>query len=474
MTMTNTNTNTKKNSSRRIKLRGGKAIASGGFGCIFKPALKCKTRKHKAVDVGITKLMKIKHARAEFKEIQLLKKQLMNIPDYGKYFLLDGFSLCEPKSLTRDDLENFDKKCKAMKKINITASNVNDSLDKLRALNMPYGGIDIGDYIKKERMNYKKMHELNTSLLHLLKNGILPMNEKDRFHCDIKDSNILVKEEDDEVRTRLIDWGLSATYKSGEGTSTKIPKVLTNRPFQFNVPFSVVLFNDLLEKMYTDFLKKNPEPTFFMVRSFTINYVITWVNKRGPGHLKALNNIFTIFFERGLVNIEKQFKEDLIEFDYTFYFIFEYIAYVLFKFTENGKFDRMKYFSQVFIKNLDIWGFTMIYIPILEYLNDYYEKLCDCELEIIEKIKEMILYVIECSYVPIDIDKLIKKIEEVGELFLKANKKSTVRFESKLFSSTSLLISKKNTRKATSSGNSKTMSSTISTVSKQTTMRHTK
>jgi serine/threonine protein kinase len=368
-----------------------------------------------------------------------------------------------------------------MKKINITASNVNESLDKLRALNMPYGGIDVGDYIEKERMNYKKMHELNTSLLHLLKHGILPMNEKGRFHCDIKDSNILVKEEDDGVRTRLIDWGLSTTYNSADNASAskKIPKVLTNRPFQFNVPFSVVLFNDMLDKMYTEFLKKNPDPTFFMVRSFTINYVIIWINKRGPGHIKALNNIFTMFFERGLLNIERQFKEDLIEFDYTFYFIFEYIAYVLFKFTEHGKFDKIKYFSQVFIKNLDIWGFTMTYLPILEYMNNYYEKLSHCELEIIEKIKDMILYVIECSYVPIDIDKLTKKIEEVGELFLKATRKSTVQFENKHSSSTSLFNSKKNKteskRESKIKLESKTESKTsLSTISKTNTSRHTK
>jgi hypothetical protein len=27
------------------KIKGGKAIASGGFGCVFNPAIKCKTRK---------------------------------------------------------------------------------------------------------------------------------------------------------------------------------------------------------------------------------------------------------------------------------------------------------------------------------------------------------------------------------------------------------------------------------------------
>jgi serine/threonine protein kinase len=252
------------------------------------------------------------------------------------------------------------------------------------------------------------------------------MNEKEIYHCDIKDSNILVQENGG-VKTRLIDWGLSTTFKGGN----IIPKPLTNRPFQFNVPFSVVLFNDTFTKMYTEFLKKNKEPTYFLTRSFVINYVVTWINERGSGHLKSLNNIFKAFFERGLINIEEQFKKDIIEFEYTFYFIFEYISYVLFKFTKDGKFDKMAYFNDVFLKNLDVWGFIMTYLPILEYLDNYYDKLCDCELEIIEKIKNIILYAIECSYVPIDTNKLSEKLEELNGLFLKADKKSTVEFNGK-------------------------------------------
>ena len=39
--------------------KGGKVIASGGFGCIFKPALKCKNKDKRQED-SITKLMKKK------------------------------------------------------------------------------------------------------------------------------------------------------------------------------------------------------------------------------------------------------------------------------------------------------------------------------------------------------------------------------------------------------------------------------
>jgi hypothetical protein len=438
---------------------GGKAIASGGFGCVFDPAIKCKGSRNSTSNNSrnsssrssnsevsgkglknntITKLMKIKYAKAEYKEIKKIKELLQDIPNYSNYFLLDGFSLCAPGKLSKEDLQRFDRKCKSLKKIDITSDNVNSSLDQLLSLNMPYGGIDIGDYIEQNRMNYKKIHRMNASLIQLLRDGIVPMNEKSVYHCDIKDSNVLVQEETTElVRTRLIDWGLSTSFTSNSSSGNTIPKMLTNRPFQFNVPFSVVLFNDTFTKMYADFLKTHKDPTFFIIRSFVINYVISWVNKRGPGHLKALNNMFVKMFQRGLINIEDSFKDDLIEFDYTFYFIFEYISYVLFKFTRNGSFQKMEYFTQIFLKNNDIWGFVMVYLPILEYLNSYYKQLCDCEKEIIDTIRGMILYVIECSYVPIDVDKIIEMLEKLQTLFLQAGKKSKTRFLEKTPSSNS-------------------------------------
>jgi hypothetical protein len=444
-------------------IKGGKVIGSGGFGCVFKPELKCKNKPTRETnkDGRVTKLMKKKYAKTEFKGIEQYEKMLNSIPNYQDYFLVKGFSICEPDELTQEDLEKFDKKCGALKKIKINSSNVNENLDKLLSLNMPYGGIDVGDYIEYHKMDYKKIINLNKSLIELLKNGILKMNNKNIYHCDIKDSNVLVYD-DENFKTRLIDWGLSTAFKE-DGTT--IPKQLTNRPFQFNVPFSVVLFNDKFTKMYSEFLKKNPNPTFFSIREFVIHYVIKWIDARGPGHLRSLNSIFRVFFERGLVNVEEQFKKDIIEFDYTFYFIFEYISQVLFKFTKSGKFEKMEYFSQVFLKNLDVWGFTMIYLPILEYINNYYDELCDCEIEIVYKIKNIILYIIECSYSPIDSEKLTNKLEELNELFEKAEKKSTTKFEEKRPTSST---TKQSSTKTSSKKKSSTRSSTKKSKSKTT------
>jgi len=455
-------------------IKGGNVIASGGFGCVFKPSLKCKGKPRN--DNEITKLLKTKYAKSEFKYIQQFKKILDDISNYNDYFLLDGFSLCKPDKFDDSDIDNFNKKCKPIKKLDITPSNINSptSLNKLMLINMPYGGIDVGDYIEEHRMNYKKLYEMNISLIQILQNGILPMNERNIYHCDIKDSNILVKDEiNKQVKTRLIDWGLSVLINPND---KNVPKELQNKSFQFNIPFSVILFNDIFDKMYTEFLKQNHEPSFFIIRSFVINYVIVWIKKRGLGHLKPINSMFKVFFENGIDNVDEQFKKELIQYDYTFYFIFEYISYVLFKFTHNGKFEKMKYFSTIFLKNIDVWGFTMTYLPILEYLYRYNNKLCDCELQIIEKIKEMILYIIECSYIPIDNNKIILKTKELNDLFLKAEKKSTITFKKiSSSSSSSTTTSQTNSIKKSASkskSNSKSKSKSKSKSSKKSTSKN--
>ena len=53
--------------------KGGKVLASGGFGCVFSPQLKCKGKTLK--NKGISKLMKKEYAVNEYDEIQKYKKE---------------------------------------------------------------------------------------------------------------------------------------------------------------------------------------------------------------------------------------------------------------------------------------------------------------------------------------------------------------------------------------------------------------
>jgi len=418
-------TKTRKNKIKLNKLsKGGSVIDSGGFGCIFRPALKCKNIK-KTTQPGelITKLMKKKYARKEYNEVMKFYKLLKDIPNFADYFLVEDYSICEPDKLSKSDLTDFNKKCKALKKIDINENNINEPefMDKLLALNMPYGGIDAGKFIDDNWKNPKEMIKLNNALIKLLQFGIIPMNKAGVFHSDLKSSNILVREENDRLYARLIDWGLSASYTSD---GSQIPKVLLNRPFQYNIPYSNILFNSLFSKMYKAFLEKNPAPDYYTLRTFVINYVLKWVEERGPGHLKTMNVICQNLFGNEFKNIDDSFKGDLIEYDFTFYFIFEYITKILQKFTKDGEFDTITYFTEVFLKNVDVWGLVLSYIPIVENIlnSKISKKYLSSKNNIINRIKELMLILIYSSDYAINVTLVLEKLHDLNSLFVYLNK----------------------------------------------------
>lgn len=371
-------------------LTGGKVIASGGFGCIFQPALKCNTQsktKNKHTN-RISKLMTKKHARTEYKEITKFQNLLKQIPHYSDYFLLNDFVLCKPTKLSFKDLTNYKKKCKALNKKNITVKKVNSSLNKLLTLNMPYGGVDL----KHVDMSFTK---LNVALIRLLTKGIVPMNQLEVYHCDIKESNILIKNN----FARLIDWGLSTEFKHGQ----PIPKVLCNRPFQYNIPFSNILFNKYFLKEYHGFLKKDRNPSDESIRKFVRNYIVLWSNIRGVGHLYLINKKMAQVFNHANNKNDNDKKRKVI-YDFTYYYIIEYIFQILKSFTKNGTFELYTYFSEVFIKNIDIWGFVTTYYMFINHKNK--------NTEVFKKIKYAIVHCLfENPTKPIDVKEIISVLE---------------------------------------------------------------
>ena len=126
---------------------GGMPIEHGGFGCVFKPPLKCKNGNHKSG--GVSKLMLKEYADAEFDEIYETKLLVRNVPDYQNYFLLDNITKCDPLPLSDEDLHNFNKVCKNLTKKDINKTNVNDKISELRVLNMADGGDEVSKIWKK-------------------------------------------------------------------------------------------------------------------------------------------------------------------------------------------------------------------------------------------------------------------------------------------------------------------------------------
>ena len=65
---------------------GGQVIGAGGYGCVFKPALKCEGSNNRTT--GISKMLSNKDADIEWKEISNVKNIILKIPNNDRYFLL--------------------------------------------------------------------------------------------------------------------------------------------------------------------------------------------------------------------------------------------------------------------------------------------------------------------------------------------------------------------------------------------------
>jgi serine/threonine protein kinase len=396
--------------NRTRKIKAGEVIASGGFGCVFRPALKCKGKSRDTNKVS--KLMTTKHAYDEYNDIKVIKDVLIKVPNNQNYFLLDGIYICDPDPLTNEDIKYFKDKCTALPKDDITESNINKKLDEMAVLNMPDGGIDIADFML-DISSDKEFVELNNALINLLINGIVPMNKLRVYHCDIKESNVLIKN----GIPRLIDWGL-ASYNPNPG---EVPSGSRNRPFQYNLPFSNIIFNSEFKKEYERMLSSIPNPTNTELHTFVINFVFLWNKNRGPGHLKVINNMFKQMFTYNLIeNIDDSITRDqVIEYEYTYHTIVSYIMKILRRFTYDGKFHLDEYVEKVYLKNVDIWGFLMIYSPILENLFNNFEDLTNSQVKLYSEIKKIyVKYLYNTAIHPINVDNLVKDLKNLNPLFI--------------------------------------------------------
>jgi len=393
-------------------ITGGKVIASGGFGCVFSPALKCKGAKIRRGKNRISKLLTKKHALQEYNEIQIIKKNLDKIPNYENYFLLNGFDICKPAKLNKNDLNNFKSKCTALPKDKITQKNINESLDSVLSLNMPNGGLPIDDFLLKNN-SYKNLINLNNHLINLLNNGIIPMNKNNIYHCDIKDSNILI-DTTSGFKTRLIDWGLSTEYVPD--IDQPFPKTWRNRPFQFNVPFSIIIFSDLFIEKYSKYIKENGELNHTSLKPFVINFINLWLKERGPGHYSYINNIMLMLFSNDLSSN----NNTTIENNFALPYICDYIIEVLINFTnykKDGSLNLRIYLDNVFIKIVDIWGFIIAYLPILEALSKNYNKLNKMEIQLFETLKNIFIkYLFTPRIIPIKINELENDLNELNKI----------------------------------------------------------
>ena len=355
---------------RYNKTRGGRAIDAGSYGCVFDPPLKCADKSIPYNPNNISKLMYKRDAISEMEEMKKVGEFIKKIPNNDKYFIVVNTSSCAPGLITdKEDLLSFDKKCELFTKHGIDSYNVNDQISKLELINMPNGGLSIDNFVLQllDMPNrYSAFIKLNNALIELLKNGIVPINKMGFHHYDVKAGNILFSSDGN---ARLIDWGLA-----GGNDGTTVPEVIKDRSIAFNMPFSDIFFNSYIKKWLPDEFKRIKSSEMFknkndgqseLLKVIAVNLINKSIQETSEGHYdylirNILHDIYKIYADRNSYN----------KLDYnvlTYNVLIEYIQAVLVKFVdENGNFDDVNYYYEVFAKNVDVWGFILAYAPMIE------------------------------------------------------------------------------------------------------------
>jgi len=411
---------TLKNKRRRRNRKGGEALASGGFGCIFKPAIKCKNKTERIT--GVSKMSIEQHGKQEMSEIEKIKKKLDKIKNYEKYFLLD-VEMCYPDKLTKEDMINFDKKCFALTRYNINEKNVNSKLSKLTILNMPDAGIDLKDWLVVDgKITKEKMYLLNQLVVKLLKNGVRPMNNADVIHNDLKDRNVMV---DKQMDARIIDWGLAGVVVNKE-----IPKEIMNRPLQFNTPFSSMIMSDEFKLNYDIFLQRVKDGLILFNKTNIRNYIINeYLIKlaRYYGYYDDNVILFKKIFSPGISDetfLSDVKRDNLIEYGYYLYYLSNYITDILMTYTDsNYNFDLKKYFFDAYLHNSDVFGLMTVYYNFFELDLSNIDLDDDGKKIYLNRIRSLLVeYIYSNGGEKIDINKLCDAIEELNQIINYDNK----------------------------------------------------
>lgn len=417
--MHTTRKNKKKQKNSRSNSKGGKAIGSGAYGCVFKPALKCEGDTSRP-DGIVSKLMRKEDAEQEFQLVSDIRPRIERIPNNQEYFIIGG-TLCQPQHLVSPD-DKLERNC------NIFGNmiDINRYISNYKILNYLDGGIDLTKYIKRDKFQREKFDSqqfriLNDGLIRLLQFGIVPMNKAGVFHTDVKADNILI---DSEGKCRLIDWGLAIVYD--EAASAEPPEIeaetdaaaeisgpaevvqtggnmsqtdldnkllsgLEGGNIQYNIPLGVVLFNPDNKRKF----ERGPSTVLMNILAGNVHYEV-------------------LKFYSDLLDKNKTISDKKIEINS---FAPEMLVDLWNEYKQRDN-PKLEYFNEVFKHNVDIYGLLTVYFYVYEHFPSDLLFKSSFKGALIKRLLRNILvtYIFSDTYAKTkyNVDEIIQKLSELS------------------------------------------------------------
>lgn len=294
---------------------GGKMLASGGYGCVFSPAINCDGSILESKKYVSKVQVYNKYAIREIK----IGKKISKISGYLNHFV-PVIKHCEVKLGKIEDKEK--DRCDIFKK---------KSSKKFTTMKMPFiNGLDFIDFMISHKDSKFIINNLISSYNHLLV-SLIKMTQKNILHFDLKGTNILF--DNDTKLPLIIDFGLSNFIELENLTNEKMQEIF----YVFGPDYYVWS----LEIHYLSFLiNENKEPTDDDLIDIANNVVDS---------NKALIRNFSPSF---LKNYKKKCYKQLL-------------YYESFK-----SFKEKKDYIMKFWKTFDNYSLSIMYLKFLSYIYD--------------------------------------------------------------------------------------------------------
>jgi serine/threonine protein kinase len=343
-------------------VEGGKAIASGGYGCVLRPAIRCDGEPSRQ-EGAISKLLTKDAAVEEMDDIETALEVIRKIPNYEKYFAVTGYRICMPAKLENEDRKKFNEHCS--EPLGLTTKDFNRKrASELRAIISPDLGTDVSkslkDLLAKPPKDLKRfLGKFNMVAADFLENGIAQLQKHNYYHSDVKPQNMMTSVNKSSLADsfnyiKLIDFGLALPPNANADA--------VNSSLLFNFPFTSEFFDtanarslnrkinrSIIDGKLSEELLESARHVFF-----------TSMHGHAPYILEVGQSAFNMTNE-----------------EYREYISRVWAAYVLAAVkssiehmgSKEIRFSREPYWKVVYRFNLDVWGFLTTFLLLASYAN---------------------------------------------------------------------------------------------------------
>ena len=396
-------------------------IGSGTYGYVFKPSLPIVGKSNKDTKNMVSKLMYYLDALTEYNIIKKLNSiYYKTIPNFYEYFALENCKI-ENVDWTRVDKNVYN--CQLV---------MDNDIDDLVSLQIPYAGISINDYFSSTEFDIYTFVIVVNNMINLLKNGIIPLNEQGIYHQDIKGNNILIENN----IPKIIDWSITYINKTGKivdasdrfsamGSPNKNQLHSMRSFLMYNTPISASFFFKIAFDNEEKDLK-NPHKTGVLhniYRTYFENYKS--YNKRELRYIRKnyINNNFNNYHFNTVIDILNSalsfFYKNSYNKNYAKKFLSKkYLKNLHKEYIKNDNtFDDNKFYKD-YHNNLDIWGWVISFRKLLTRRKPININNDDWNL-IKQQISKLIIYIFNKGAIEIKVNDLTNILQPILDLYLK-------------------------------------------------------